>query len=299
MMAAVVIAVIAMLFASQAAHRVHQRASLAHHPVPGLPADDRSGAGGRRLRRAHPEGLRLRRDRLLGADRDPQPARRARPRQAPPPASAAPAGRRRDAAGCSAACRCPPTPCPRRRCSAPRSGTWWAECSASRAPRQRDHDAAQRSRLARPAAAPERILAKLRDEPAPRASASGAAGSKGHGRGAQGGLARCASKASWTSCASGLRQPRERARERTVLDALELFKRHAVELALVVDALGRFRASSRAPTCWKRSPASFPTKANDHHNLQRNPLVLSSGVVVPHLASQDVAPVANLLRTVD
>ena len=83
MMAAVIIAVAAMLFASKPLTRFIT-APDTHHPVPRVPPDDRPGARGRRLRLPHPEGLCVCRDRLFGADRDSESARRAgraRPRR--------------------------------------------------------------------------------------------------------------------------------------------------------------------------------------------------------------------------
>ena len=113
----------------QAAHRVHQQAALAHHPVPGLPADDRPGAGGRRPRPAHPERLCLRRDRLLGADRDPQPAHRRAAAASAPPACARASRSPRRSCDCSAAFRFPPRPCRRARCS-PRPSARWSAASS-------------------------------------------------------------------------------------------------------------------------------------------------------------------------
>ena len=49
----------------------------------------------------------------------------------------------------------------------------------------------------------------------------------------------------------------------SVLDALNQFKKHTAELALVVDDQGRFQGVVTRTDCWKRSPASSRTKAND------------------------------------
>ena len=75
MVAAVVIAVGIMLFAARPVSEFVDSASDREGAGAQLPAADRLLADRRRIRRAHPEGLHLLRDGLLGVRRDDQPAR--------------------------------------------------------------------------------------------------------------------------------------------------------------------------------------------------------------------------------